>query len=135
MFFFYGSISQVDSKVDKKICQGDKKLRQVDKMLEAADYKESNEEDYRRMMADEEVMMTILIQGDLFNCTPPPSFITKIKKWNKPDLLFHEILHLKELQVGSLAFFILALNKGGPVKKIALYICDWCCRQVYGRLM
>ena len=26
-------------------------------MLEAADYKESNEEDYRRMMADEEVMM------------------------------------------------------------------------------
>ena len=40
-------------------------------MLEAADYKESNEEDYRRMMADEEVMMTILIQGDFLTAPPP----------------------------------------------------------------
>ena len=29
-------------------------------MLEAADYKESNEEEYRRMMADEEVMMIVI---------------------------------------------------------------------------
>ena len=36
-------------------------------MLEAADYKESNEEDYRRMMADEEVMMTMI-----FLTAPPP---------------------------------------------------------------
>ena len=39
-------------------------------MLEAADYKESNEEDYRRMMADEQVMM-ILIQGDFLTAPPP----------------------------------------------------------------
>ena len=37
-------------------------------MLEAADYKESNEEDYRRMMADEEVMMTMIFLTAL----PPP---------------------------------------------------------------
>ena len=57
-------------------------------MLEAADYKESNEEDYRRMMADEEVMMTMIF------LTAPPPFSTKMKKmlWSKPDLLFHEIL-------------------------------------------
>ena len=32
------------------------------------------------------------------------------------SLLFHEILHLREPLVGSLAFFILVLIKGGPVK-------------------
>ena len=32
---------------------------QVDKMLEAADYKDRNEEEYRQMMADEQVMMMI----------------------------------------------------------------------------
>ena len=32
------------------------------------------------------------------------------------SLLFHEILHLRERLVGSLAFFILVLIKGGPVK-------------------
>ena len=33
----------------------------------------------------------------------------------KPELLFHEILHLREPLVGSLAIFIMVLNKGGPV--------------------
>ena len=108
-------------------------------MLEAADYKESNEEEYRRMMADEEVMMTILIQGDLSNCTPSP--LPSIQYQNKKcygtnqRVLCHEILHLKEPLIGSLAFFILPLNKGGLVKKVTLYICNWCCRQVYERLM
>ena len=32
------------------------------------------------------------------------------------SLLFHEILHLRERLIGSLAFFILVLIKGGPVK-------------------
>ena len=32
------------------------------------------------------------------------------------SLLFHEILHLREPLVGSWAFFILVLIKGGPVK-------------------
>ena len=83
-------------------------------MLEAADYKESNEEDYRRMMADEEVMMTMI-----FLTAPPPPFSTKMKKmqWSKPDLLFHEILHLKAPLVGSLAFFHLGTEQRGASKK------------------
>ena len=82
-------------------------------MLEAADYKESNEEDYRRMMADEEVMMTMIF------LTAPPPFSTKMKKmlWSKPDLLFHEILHLKAPLVGSLAFFHLGTEQRGASKK------------------
>ena len=38
------------------------------------------------------------------------------------ELLLYEILHLRESLVGPLAFFILVLNQGGPVKKITLYL-------------
>ena len=41
---------------------------------------------------------------------------------SQPELLFHEILHLREPLVGSLAFLILLLIKGGPVKKIPLNV-------------
>ena len=38
--------------------------------------------------------------------------------WSQPELLFHEILHLKGPQVGSCFFsFFLVLNRVGPAKK------------------
>ena len=39
------------------------------------------------------------------------------------ELLLYEILHLRESLVGSLAFFILVLNQGGPVNKNNLVSC------------
>ena len=63
----------------------------------------------------------LYIQGDFLNC-PPPRIQLRNEKTSQPELLFHEILYLGEPLVDSLAFFILILNKGGPVKKITLYI-------------
>ena len=57
------------------------------------------------------------VEGVFFKCPPhhPPLSSTKIKKipWSQPELLFHEILHLKEPLVGSLVFFIWILIRWG----------------------
>ena len=45
-----------------------------------------------------------------------------VPKWKIPtsqtELLFHKILHLRELLVKSLAFLVLAENRGGQLKKL-----------------
>ena len=41
---------------------------------------------------------------------------------SQPELLFHEILHLREPLIGSLAFFIFVLNRRGPARKTTLYV-------------
>ena len=64
------------------------------------------------------------IQGDFWTAS--------VHYWNKkmlssqPELLFHEILHQKEPLVDSLAFIILALNKGeGGGGSIKMKISIW----------
>ena len=63
------------------------------------------------------IMMNILIQGDFPIC-PTPSHVQypNLKMpWSQPELLFHEIPHLREHLVGSLTFFHFGtehVNKG-----------------------
>ena len=42
--------------------------------------------------------------------------------WSQPELLFHEILRLKEPLDGSSAVFHFGTEPGGPVKKITLHV-------------
>jgi len=42
--------------------------------------------------------------------------------WSQPELLFHEILHLKEALVG---YFHFGAEKGGTVKKRDSFVVQW----------
>ena len=67
------------------------------------------------------MMKTTWIIWWCFQLAPPSQYQNEIMQTSQPELLFREILQLREPLVSSSPFFVSVLNKGGPVKKITLY--------------
>ena len=60
-----------------------------------------------------------IIQGVFFLTGPPPFSVPKRQMaFSQPELLLHDILHLRKPLVGSLAYFLFSTEwGGGAVKK------------------